>query len=392
MLATVIFALGVGLAILAAAGCAYTGLTALLVLRFFQQRPALPSRTAPTPIAGVTLLKPLHGRPPELRHDLESFFVQARSFTQAWAGSAQIVFGLQDPADPARAVVEALIAAHPDIDAVLCIDPTPHGTNRKVSNLINMMARAKGEVLVLSDSDIRAPATYLAAVTGALAEPDVGVVTCPYLGQGDGGVWSRFAAMGLSYQFLPNVITGVSLGLAKPCMGSTIALRRETLERIGGFGAFRDGLADDYALGAAVRALGMKSVVAPILVSHSGDETRLGAVFSHELRWARTVRGVDPAGHAGSLVTHPLPLAVMAAALLGASPAGLGLVVLAVLTRLCLKAAVDRVGGTSSGPWLWLPGRDILSFAVFVASFFGRAVVWGGEKFHVTSDGDLSPV
>lgn len=197
--------------------------------------------------------------------------------------------------------------------------------------------------------------------------------------------------MGLSYQFLPNVITGVSLGLATPCMGSTIALRRETLERIGGFEAFGAVLADDYALGAAVRGLGLRSVLAPVPVVHTCTESSLAEVFRHELRWARTIRRVDLAGHAGSLVTHPVPLALIGTVLTLGAPAAAGVLILAIVARFLLCAAIERAARRRGRlPWL-LPLRDMLSFAVFGASFVGQSVEWRGESFHVTAKGDLRP-
>jgi ceramide glucosyltransferase len=376
--------LGCGVAILAIAGSVYTGLTIYFVLRFFRRKSGPAPIATETASALVTLLKPLHGDEPALRRNLESFLREAR------AGRAEIVLGIQDPADPALEAAKSLIARHPDVTIHLSLGDERQGLNGKIANLIGMAQHARGDILVISDSDIEAPPGYLARVVTALEAPGVGVVTCPYIGHGETGFWSRIAAMGLSFQFMPSVITGVSLGMAKPCMGSTIALRRETLEAIGGFEAFRDVLADDYLIGAAVRRLGLRSVVAPVLVSHSSNETSLSELLSHELRWARTVKGVDLPGYAGSLVTHPLPLALVAAALLGFSPAGLAVLALALVIRVLLAMVVNRVAGRSGAPWL-LPLRDMLSFAVFVASFFGRAVVWRGRTFHVTADGDLTP-
>lgn len=380
-------ALGAGVSVLAVAGLLYTAMSGVFVLRFFRG----PS-SAPTPThehrrsVSVTVMKPLHGDELGLRQNLQSFFIQTG------LGPVEILFGVQDAADPALKVIKSLIAEHPIGAAKLCLDEREHGYNRKVSNLINMASLASGEVFVLSDSDISAPADYLSRVLHALVQPGVGVVTCPYYGKGEAGFWSQIAAMGLSYQFLPNVVTGVALGMARPCMGSTIALRRETLERIGGFERFRNVLADDYAIGAAVRLLGLKSVTAPVLVSHSCTEKALTALFLHELRWARTVKGVDPAGHAGSIVTHPLPLALLALLLLGPEPFSILLLAAAFLARIWLMSIVDQASGQRLGAWWIIPIRDMLSFVVFVGSFFSQAVEWRGAKFHVTTDGDLSPL
>ena len=376
--------LGRAFAVLAIAGAIYTVLATVFVRRFFHHDAQL-TPPAIDPSTSVTIMKALHEGEPALRHNLQSFFCQARE------GQADIVFGVQDTADPAIHVVEALRVQHPDLKVQLRIDGERRGRNAKVSNLIGMAGQARGDVLVISDSDIEAPPEYLARVLDALAAPGVGVVTCPYVGRGDTGFWSDVAAMGLSWQFMPNVITGVGLGMARPCMGSTVALRRETLERIGGFQRFRDVLADDYLLGAAVRERGLRSVVAPVLVSHSCSEMTLGEVLSHELRWARTVKSVDFPGHLGSLVTYPTPLALVAVLLLNLSPASLAILVAALAARVLLATTVDRIAHRRTGAAWLLPIRDMLSFAVFVGSFFGHTVVWRGQRFHVTTNGALAP-
>jgi len=145
-------------------------------------------------------------------------------------------------------------------------------------------------------------------------------------------------------------------------------------------------------MGAAVRDLGLRSVVAPSLVAHSCSEGTLGEVFRHELRWARTIRGVDLAGHAGSLVTYPAPLALLAVLLTKFAAPALVVLALAIVARFLLAAAIDRSARHHSRLLWLLPVRDMLSLAVFIGSFLGRAVEWRGEKFHVTTDGDLSPV
>ncbi len=364
------------------AGVAYTVLASFFVSRFFFPK-ALDDGAVKK--EALTVLKPLHGDEPRLSENLRSFC------DQDYPAPVQIVFGVGAADDSARPVAEALIGDARSVDASLCIDTRTHGRNAKISNLINMTAEARHPIIVISDSDIGAPPDYLRRVQRALAESGVGVVTCPYYGRGEAGFWSDLAAMAIDYQFLPNVISGVTLRLAAPCMGSTVALRRETLDRIGGFEAFRDVLADDYAIGEAVRRLGLTSIVAPVLVSHDCVERSFGDVFVHELRWARTVRSLDPAGHAGSVVTHTLALALLAALLLDFSAASLILFGAAFGARVWLMRIVDGHIGRRLGAWGLLPIRDMLSFAVFVGSFFGRSVEWRGAKFHVTNDGDLEP-
>jgi ceramide glucosyltransferase len=364
--------------VLAALGCVYLAAALVLVGRIARQRPA----TAPDALPAITVLKPLAGAEPRLFECLASLCAQD------YPAPVQIVLGIQDPADPAIAVAQRLAATFPVQAIELVVDPRRHGANRKVSNLINMAAHIRHGVVVLADSDIAVGPNYLAATVAALARPGAGAVTWLYHGLPGRSVWSALAALGIDSHFLPSVVTGLALRLAHPCLGSTVALRRTTLAEIGGFRAVADSLADDYALGAAVRRTGGTIAVAPGLVGHACEETSLGALVRHELRWARTIRAVDPLGHAGAVVTHPFPLALIGA--LGGSVVCLALAVLALVLRLALAAAVARAAKTGFVR-LWLvPLRDLLSFAVFVWSFLGSAVSWRGEDLRVRPDGTLA--
>lgn len=368
--------------VLALVGCAYLIFAGLKTRAFFRVGAAPSADRSPA----VTVLKPLYGDEPGLQAALESFLAQD------YAGDIQIILGVGDAADPARRVAEALCAAHPERDVCVVVDPRRHGTNGKVSNLVNMAAKARHPVLVLSDSDITVAPDYLRRVVQALEGQGVGAVTCPYAGVGKVGFWSRLGAMALSYQFLPSVMVGVSLGLAHPCMGSTIGLRRDVLRRIGGFEAFVDLLADDYAIGDAVRAAGYRTVVAPVLVEHGCAEASLGELMAHELRWAKTVRGVDPAGFFGSAVTHAFVLALLGVALLRGAAAAWTVLAVTVVCRLWMMRQVANVTAPGKQPWRLFPVRDVLSFIVFVGSFFVSVVDWRGARFRVDQSGGLSGI
>jgi ceramide glucosyltransferase len=198
--------------------------------------------------------------------------------------------------------------------------------------------------------------------------------------------------MAIDFHFLPSVLVGRAVKLAQPCFGSTIALTRETLARVGGFEAFGEHLADDYAIGDAIRRLGLKVAMPDGVVAHACTESSLRDLVQHELRWARTVRAVDPAGFAGSLLTHPIPLALIAAAAAGFSAFAWARLVAAVLCRLVLQRQVDHtlvLRRDSLGLALL---RDFMSFAIFIASFFVSVVRWRGRVYAVRSDGTLAPV
>ncbi|MDR3526987.1 MAG: bacteriohopanetetrol glucosamine biosynthesis glycosyltransferase HpnI [Rhizomicrobium sp.] len=364
---------------LAFAGAAYAVLSAWFVRRFGAEQADTITTFAP-----LTVLKPLHGDEPALAANLESFFVQD------YPAPFQIVFGVQDPSDAAIAVVEALQARYPQIDTVLVCDAARHGSNPKISNLVNMECAIAHDVVVLSDSDIAVEPDYLRRVAAALSPPVVGAVTCLYTGWGASGLVSRLSAMGVSYHFLPNVITGLGLHLAAPCFGSTIAIKRPLLTELGGFVAFADLLADDNAIGKAVRDKGYVVAIPAFAVRHAATETALAEWFSHELRWMRTIRTVDPGGHAGSIVTHAFPLSLLGLMLTGAATLAIGAVGATLLARALLKWHIDKVFLCPAGPYWLLPLRDVVSFVVFLTSLFGGSVVWQNERLEVRSDGALA--
>ncbi|HYK79062.1 MAG TPA: bacteriohopanetetrol glucosamine biosynthesis glycosyltransferase HpnI [Micropepsaceae bacterium] len=359
-------------------GACYAVASARAVERFFNT--PNPEEAGHPP---VTVLKPLHGAERGLAENLAGFCAQD------YPSAIQILFGVQDATDPAIAIVEALGKKHPHLDIMLIVGTYCEASNPKIANLVTMFPHAKHDILVLSDSDIGVPARYLRNIVAMLKEPGVGAVTCCYTGRASGRFWPQIAAMGIDYQFLPAVLYGVGIGLATPCFGSTIAVRKSVLAEIGGFAAFGERLADDYEIGRAIRARGYQIAMPPFVVTHSSNEDSAADLLRHELRWARTIRGIDALGHLGSVVTHPVPLAILGALLLGFSyPATLALAV-AIASRLWLKHRIDRALGISGlSSWLLVP-RDVLSFMVFLSSFFIRQVDWQGQRYKVVASGML---
>lgn len=363
---------------LSAAGCLFLGFGVLAVRRLVRAAP----RSAAT-LERVSILKPLCGIDADLAANL-------RSFCRQDYPAFQIIFGVREIDDPAIPVVRQIIQEFPAADLTLVIDGQRGGRNLKVANLRNMLPAARHPILVLADSDMRVDPHYLAAVSAPLADPAVGLVTCLYRGVAAGGIWSRLACLHVNHGFLPQAAVAEAIGGAAGCFGASIALRRDTLERIGGFAAIADALADDYALGAAVRRTGGRIVVSSYLVDNIIAEPGFLALFRHELRWARTIRLVAPWGYLGSVVTQPVALAALAVALWALPVAAPVLLAVALLCRCASVRAVDRALGLPPSALHLLPVRDLLSFAVFVASFFVRRVAWRDRVFRVGPRGDLT--
>ena len=367
--------------LIAIIGSAYTLLAAILVARF-----AGGTRAILRKAEDITLLKPLHGAEAALAPNLASFCAQD------YSAEIQVVCGVQDPYDPAILFVQDLRARFPDRDIRLVVGSKVVAGNPKISNILNMMPEASHDVLILSDSDMSAGPDYVRDVVATLQQPEVGLVTCLYRGRAVGGFWSRLAAAAVDQHFLPSVLVGLKFGMAHPCFGSTIALRRETLRRIGGFEAFADALADDYEMGDAVRRLGLKVAIPPFTLGHTFSDESFLELIAHELRWARTIRLVDPKGYAGSILTHPLPFALAALPLSGFSAIAVIILAATLASRLFIPIQVERLpGGGKSSLWL-SPLRDLVSFAVFVASFVPGAVSWRGRRYSVESDGSVTPL
>jgi len=364
--------------LIATVGCGYLIAATLLVGRF-ARAPMPSSATAPA----VTILKPLYG-------DEQGLFDNLCSFAQQrYAGAAQIVCGVADAHDGAIAVVERLRDLPATRDIELVIDPMLHGANRKVASLINMAPRIRHDLVIVSDSDIRVDPDYLARVSAALQQLGVGAVTCLYHGAAAKSLWSQLGALAINAHFLPSVVVGVASGLAQPCFGSTIALRSSTLAEIGGFAAFADRLDDDYAIGAAVRQRGHAVAIPPFTVAHLCNEPSLRELWRHELRWARTIRGIDSVGHVGSVVTHALPFALLALLLATWSDLLVPAAAMTLAAVLCRVVLLRRIAQAFRLPpqhyWL-VPARDLLSFLVFGASFLGRSVSWKGHRYRLFSD------
>jgi ceramide glucosyltransferase len=332
---------------------------------------------------GVTVLKPMYGATPETYDCLRSFCDQTHP-------RYQLVFGVADDSDPSIRLIERLRRSFPDRDISLVVDRRQHGTSRKVSNLINLMSHARYEIFVISDSDVRVPRNYLSVVAAPLADSDVGIVTCPYRAVPVRGIWSRIGAMFINEWFMPSVRVAAMFGSRQFAFGASIAIRRDTLEAIGGFQTIADQLADDYRLGQLTRALGKRTQLSPLEVDVLVDDASLLGLAFHEMRWLRTIRAVRPIGYALAFVSLGPPATVIGAMLSG-GPWAYVAVATCCLLRVGLHVA-SREASIAFTDLVLLPVRDVLNLLLWVGSFLTRRVRWRERDYVVQSDGSLLPV
>jgi len=364
-----------------AAGYALLALIAVVIWRS-RQGAKPPARLPP-----VTVLKPLCGAEPGLYENL-------RSFCQQEYPEFQIVFGVRDRDDPALAVVARLLAEFPSLPIDVVVDPRQHGSNRKVSSLINMLGRARHDVLVMADSDASVGPDYLTTVTTPLLDRKVGLVTCIYHGEPTPRIWSRLGAMYVNEWYMPSVLLARLFGHEGYASGQTICVRRETLQGIGGLRAIADHLADDYQLGELVRGLGLRIVLSPYVLRAEHHEPTLDLLLRHEVRWMRTLRVLRPRSFRLIFFGFSLPLAVigllLCAAGAGTVPSMLAwtLFEITVMARVALHLAHRLRGERPLLADFWLlPARDLLLCWVWWRTFSTSRITWRGGEFDVDAHG-----
>ncbi|HET6208285.1 MAG TPA: bacteriohopanetetrol glucosamine biosynthesis glycosyltransferase HpnI [Terracidiphilus sp.] len=364
-------------AALAVAGIGYF-LAAFLAAQvfLFRRRTGVPG-FAP----GVTILKSLKGLDPGM---MEAFRSHCR---QSYAGEYELLFGVSSLADPAAAAVMQLQSEFPEREIRLIECPQRLGANGKVSTLIQLVPHARHGFLLINDSDITVWPRYLERVMGCFAEGGVGMVTVLYRGRAHQTLPSRLEALGIATDFQPSVLLARWIeGGLRYGLGSTLAVSREALERIGGLESLVDQLADDYELGARIFKAGLGVALSGEVVETSVPAYSWPGFFDHQLRWYRTVRDARPWGYAGLIFTHGLGWALLNVVASGLSPLSLWLLALSFFLRLGLAMIVGAsvLGDHEVLPNLWLlPLRDMVAMGLWAAGFAGNTIVWRGERFAV---------
>jgi ceramide glucosyltransferase len=348
---------------------------------FLRDRHRLPEALSQPP---VSILKPLKGTDPEMYESFRSHCVQDY-------GEYEILFGVSDPADPAIRLVEKLKQEFPQraIQLIVCTEKL--GTNIKVSNLVQMLAYARHDCVVVNDSDIRVPPNYLRSVTAPLTG-STGLVTCLYRGVAASTLGSELEALGISTDFLAGVLAARQLEGINFGLGSTLAFRRPELQAIGGFETLLDYLADDYELGLRIAASGKRVELSSTVVETFLPAYSFGDFVRHQLRWARTVRDSRKAGYLGLGLTFGLPWAVAALLLSHAARWAWLLLTLTACVRLLLAfvVGIKVLADPRLARTMWLiPLRDLIALGVWLVSFTGHTIEWRGDQF-ILKDGKLA--
>jgi ceramide glucosyltransferase len=367
------------------ASLAYQVLALVSLGRFFQK--PLPSPDF-SDLPGITVLKPVKGLDQESRECLQSFLTQDYH-------PYQVLFGVTDPTDPVVPLLEELRREAPPgrLEIIFC--PETLGHNPKVSILRQLEPRARYDLLVVADGDVKVGPDFLGRMATALQESGVGLVSCPYRAGRNDSLGSWLEALTISADFIPSVVVAHYVEGIRFALGATLAFTRPALERIGGFTALADYLADDYQLGWHIHQAGFKVKLLPYVVETVNSRLSFRDYLAHQLRWARTYRVCRPKGYFAYGITHTLVVSLALALISGLAPWALGLVAATLALRLGLAwcSEVVCLGGRLTLPALFLlPVKDLLAFFLWLSSFLGNTVVWKGQRFHLTREGLLVPV
>jgi ceramide glucosyltransferase len=369
--------------VVAVLGCLSSSIYFLLCLGtaaiFLREQRARKKFHSTQPLPPASILKPLKGVDPEIYESFRSHCLQD-------APEYEIIFGVDDANDPAIEAVRRLQVEFPDRTIQLVMCQKHLGTNVKVSNLVQMLAVARHEHLVINDSDIRVEGDYLRRVIAPLSDLKVGLVTCLYRGVAAITLGSRLEALGISTDFCAGVLAARALEGIHFGLGSTLAFRRADLEKIGGFSAILDYLADDYELGKRISALGLSVTLSNIVVETYLPAYTFRDFLVHQLRWARGIRDSRRGGYFGVALTFGIFWALLALVASLGAPWGWGLLADMLLLRFAEAIGVGRVAlhdrQVLKDAWL-VPLRDLLAVVVWIGGFFGNTVTWRGEKFRL---------
>ena len=375
------------LAAVVAGGLAYFGIVLAAVRRFRREPP--PAQPQPPP--RLSFLKPLAGNEPELEENLASFFTIDYP-------DYEILFAVRTANDPAAATAQRLVERRGPRTARLIVTGEPASLeecpNAKVHSLVRLEREATGDVLVISDSDIRADGGYGWGLARNFSDARVGVVTAPYLAKAGASLWSRLEAVGMNTHFWGGVLAAWRLAPMDFAVGPTMAIRRSCLDAVGGFASVSRYLAEDFVLGRRAAEAGFRCVLSRRIVEHRIGSEGWRSNLRHRLRWRRSTRRSRPAGYVGEAFTNPLPLAVLlTAASGGAAWSWIALGACAALRAAAAAAvAFGALGGRSTWSfWALLPLEDFIAFGAWIAGFWGDRIEWRGRRFRLYGDGRLEP-
>ena len=336
----------------------------------------------------VSVLKPVHGNESRLKENIESFFRQ--EYPQY-----EILFAADEAGDAAIPVIHEISARYPHIPSRILVTGQPPWPNAPNYCFHRLSEIAAHDILVTSDSDVEVAPDYLRDVVPPLLDPQVGAVTCVFRGKSAGGIWADLDAIGQTVEFTAGVVIANLLEGTKFGLGPTIALRKDSIGRIGGYAAVREYLSNDFVVGNFIHKAGFQVVLSGHVVDHVSPKMTFRRMWERQLRWAMGTRYSRPKGHLGTGLTFAVPygiLGLIGAWLLGKPLLGASLLAAALLNRMLQCwivgwwAAHDPVARRAV---VLYPLRDLHGFIIWCASYMGKRSLWRDNNYVLLKGGRL---
>jgi ceramide glucosyltransferase len=333
----------------------------------------------------VTVLKPVHGLEKNLRENLRSACIQDYP-------DYQLVLSVQRLDDPAIPLLKEIETEFGSARVTVAIENCKTGTNGKINNLIGGLKHARHDILVISDSDVLLRPDYLKTIVAPLADPETGFVCTFYKAARADKWYEKVELLTLNADLMSSVIFAHITGAAKFCLGASTALRRCTLDQIGGLPALADYLVEDFEMGRRIWSSGKKDVIMPYFIDTIMDLRNPSQWWDHQVYWDQNNRAARPVAFSATLVLRSVPFALLYAILRLGDAAGLSVMLGALLLRLATAAVIlgwglrDREGLRSL---YLLPFRDAAALVSFILAYTKRTTVWRGSQFILTRDGRL---
>jgi ceramide glucosyltransferase len=342
----------------------------------------------PAKLPPVSVLKPVHGNEARLKENIESFFRQNYA-------DYEVLFAADEADDPALPVIREICARYPHIHSQIMVTgqpPWPNAPNYCFHRLTEIAAH---DILVTSDSDVEVEPNYLRDVVSPLLDPKVGAVTCVFRGKSAGGPWAALDAIGMSVEFTAGVLIANLLEGMKFGLGPTIALRKDSIGKIGGYAACREYLSNDFVVGNFIYKAGFRVVLSSHVVDHVSPPMTFRQMWERQLRWAMGTRYSRPKGHFGSGLTFAVPfgiLGLIGASLLGMPWLGVGLFAASLVNRMleCWIVGWSASHDRAARSWVLLyPLRDLHGFIIWCASYLSKRSLWRDNNYVLLKGGRL---
>jgi ceramide glucosyltransferase len=245
---------------------------------------------------------------------------------------------------------------------------------------------------VVSDADVPLRPDYLKAIAAPFADPEVGCATTFYKAAGADCWYEALEQLFFNADWVPNLVFAYVTGASPFVLGASNAVRRSTLQKVGGLEELGYYLLEDFEMGRRVRELGQKIAVVPYFVDTLVDLRGFNDWWRHQLYWDKNTRAGNPLGFFGTLFIRAIPFALAFAAARLFDPLGLAVFGGAVAWRMAAAGMLmgwglgDKVGLRYLG---LVPLRDCAGMISTLAAFLSPTVVWAGARFVVGRGGRM---